>query len=210
MLWDGRFCCMHLLMGGIDATLVAICLCPAEDHEAPRSLEEIFDADLLLRRLLRSCFFGRRLGDEALQKLALPKLVMDREAVVLARRVHYHLEMVATALGRWSVCGGDFLFVEQGMMVPPMFVGVFTTFSFLLVRPVDVTWALPFAENIPTASSPLVNLVTISSRSAIVLGLPHPSSWTSASLVVPEVKALSISVSVLSRSSFLFWENLWM
>jgi hypothetical protein len=158
ILWDGRFCCMHLLMGGIDATLVAICLCPAEDHEAPCWLEEIFDADLLLRRLLRSCFFGRRLGDEALQKLALSKLVMDREVVVLARWVHYHLEMVTTALGRWSVCGGDFLFVEQGMMVPPMLVGVFTTFSFLLVRPVDVTWALPFAENSPHCILPISEL----------------------------------------------------
>jgi hypothetical protein len=37
----------------LDATLVAVCLYPAKDHEAPRWLGGIFGGDLLLRPLRR-------------------------------------------------------------------------------------------------------------------------------------------------------------
>lgn len=95
---------MHITVDHLEATLTAICFGPTKYNEAPCWLREILGGSLLLRwlgRFLRLRFLGERLGDKALQKLALSELVMDREAMVLARRFHRLLEVVATFLRWW-------------------------------------------------------------------------------------------------------------
>jgi hypothetical protein len=121
--WDGQFCHVDLPVCGLEATLVVVCLISTEDHEVPCRLREILGRDLLFRQLR---LFGGWLGDEALQEFALPKLVTDMEAMVLAQRVHQFMETVTVVLGRWlrrSIRGGNF-FVRPGMMVTSALIGV--------------------------------------------------------------------------------------
>jgi hypothetical protein len=94
--------------------------------------------------------------------------------------------MVAVVLGQWprqSVRGDDFPFTVLSVMVSPAPVQVFLTLS-LVVGFTGVVWALSLLKIAHTTSSPSAHLVTMSSKSMVVLGLPCPSSWMSISLVV--------------------------
>jgi hypothetical protein len=93
----------------------------------PKTMRYLVDSGKYLEEIFRQLrIFGGWLGDEALQEFALPKLVTDMEAMVLAQRVHQFMETVSIVLGRWlrwSIRGGNF-FVRPGTMVPSALIGV--------------------------------------------------------------------------------------
>jgi hypothetical protein len=97
VLWDDGFCHVHFTLGHLEAALVAVSFGPTEDHETSRRFRKVVDGDLLfccLGGLLWLSLLAGQFGDEALQELAFVELVMDGEAVVLARRIHQLLEVV--------------------------------------------------------------------------------------------------------------------
>lgn len=171
---DGKLSCVQLAVGRLETAIVAIRLGPAEDHEALCWLREILGGSLLLHWFgssSRLCF----LGDEALHELAILELVADGEVVVLLRRVHQLLEVIATALRWWPIHGENF-FTTPRVVVPPAPVGVLPTLSLLVAWFIGVAWLFPFQKIAPTASSSSTNLATMSRRSTVVFGLPRPSS----------------------------------
>jgi hypothetical protein len=153
--WDDGFYCVDLMAGHLEAMLVAIHFSPTDDHEASHCFVEIHGGGLPLHRfcwLLRFCLLGRWLRNEALQEFALPELVADGEAVILARRVHQLLEMVATIFHRWPgwpICGGDFFFIVPRTMVPSVPIGVLLMLPLLNVGLAGVTQVFSIAENCP-------------------------------------------------------------
>jgi hypothetical protein len=172
---------VHLALGRLEAALVAIRLGPTEDYEAPCCLREILGGSLLLRwlgQLLWLCFLGEGLGDEALHT---PGACGGQGSHGVGTTSPSASGMVATSLHRWSrwaIRGADFLFTMPGVMVPKAPVGV------LLTLPLLAAWFAGIAKNCTYCVLPVGKLVTMSRRLVIVLGLPRPSSWTSASLVV--------------------------
>jgi hypothetical protein len=86
---------------------------------------------------------------------------LDGEAVVLARRVHQLLEMVAAVLLRWSgwpIHGGNFFFIVPGMMVPPAPIGVFPILPLLAAWFIGIARTLSLAENCPYCVFPVSEL----------------------------------------------------
>ena len=61
-----------------------------------------------------------------------------------------------------------------------------------------------------TSSSPMTYLVEASRSSHIVREVSRPSAWTRASQVVPQMKALITSASVMLETSLRFFEKRWM
>ena len=61
-----------------------------------------------------------------------------------------------------------------------------------------------------TTSSPMAYWVAMSRSSRIMHGVSQLSAWTSASQVVPQMKALMTSASVMLGSSLCFLEKCWM
>lgn len=151
---DDRLCHVYLAVGHLAVAPVAIHLDPAKDHEASHRFGEIFGGSLLFRWLgwfLRFCLLGRRLGDESLQELALSELMANREPMVLARRVHQLLELVATVLRRrpWRLIRGGDLLIAPGAVVSPASIRVFSSLLLLTAWFACIAWALSFAEDCP-------------------------------------------------------------
>jgi hypothetical protein len=58
--------------------------------------------------------------------------------------------MITTVLGRqprWLICGGDFLFVSLGSMVPSALVTVLLTLPLFSTGLANIPWALSLAKN---------------------------------------------------------------
>ena len=72
------------------------------------------------------------------------------------------------------------------------------------------SFARPRSKLACTASSPVAKVMAKSRRSQAVRGFLRPSLWTSALDVVPQVKALITSASLVSSSSLRFHEKRWM
>jgi hypothetical protein len=98
ILWDGGLHCVHHAVGHLEAALIAEGFSSTKDHEAYCQLRVIFSAGFLFCRfggLIWLRLLTWWLGDEAFQELASVEFVVDEKAMVLARRVHQLLEVVA-------------------------------------------------------------------------------------------------------------------
>lgn len=75
-------------------------------------------------------FFAGRIGDEALQKLAIVELMANEVAKVRAQCIHQFLEVIAAIFGwqhGWVIDGGNFISFTTGIVTSLALVGVFST-----------------------------------------------------------------------------------
>jgi hypothetical protein len=153
LLGDNGVHRVYLIVHHLEAALVVVGLQTAEDHKASRWLRKIFDDGVLLYRLgdlLQLRLLAGRLGDEAFEKLALVELVLDGVAVILVRRIHQLLKVIAiifvACLGR-VIRGGNLIFAAPDFVAPLTLVGVFSTLFLHAARVADVMWGLPLVED---------------------------------------------------------------
>jgi hypothetical protein len=160
---------VHLTVGHLESALVAVDFSTTKDHEASCCLRKIFGEGIWFCRydgLLWLRLLASRLGDEALQELALANLVVDLEAVILLRRIHQLLEVVTPIFRRWPrwpIRYGDFFLVVSETMISPSLLRVLTMLL-LTVWLARVTWALSLIENSPYHVLPISELGRYMSR----------------------------------------------